>query len=457
VALTPAAVKGLSQDGVDIHVQRFSRRVFSDGDYVRAGANLVDDVVDCDLVMGIKEMPLDVFREFGAYMFFSHTIKGQPHNMKMLAELVGKRCTLLDYETVVNEKKQRLIFFGRFAGIAGAVDTLWTLGRRLEALGVETPFSKVQPCHTYADLAAAKQAVRHVGERIADHGLPSFMTPAVIGITGYGHVSQGAQEIVDLLPHVKLSPSELPAFVAANSSMTEKVIKVVYSEQDLVEPIDSGRPFDLQDYYDHGEAYQSKFGPNLELLTVLINGIRWDERYPKLADRDQIRDLFVQGKSPRLLVVGDITCDVDGSLACTVRDTDSGDPTYVYDPETRVATSGFEGPGLAVMAVGNLPCELPREASETFSEALMPFMRQIAAADWCQGDLSKVSLPDPIKRSVILWRGEFTADYGIGCGTRCQTAGRLPRNVRRFGTHGGRYRSEEGCSVDSRLRECVSA
>ena len=110
-------------------------------------------------------------------------------------------------------------------------------------------------------------------------------------------------------------------------------------------------------------------------------------------------------------MVGDITCDVDGSLACTVRDTDSGDPTYVYDPETRVATSGFEGPGLAVMAVGNLPCELPREASETFSEALMPFMRQIAAADWHQSDFSKVSLPDPIKRSVILWRGEFTAAY----------------------------------------------
>ena len=144
---------------------------------------------------------------------------------------------------------------------------------------------------------------------------------------------------------------------------------------------------------------------------VLINGIFWDERYPTLADKDQLRDLFSGDERPRLLVVGDISCDVDGSLACTVRDTDSGDPSYVYEPQIRTATSGFEGPGLAVMAVGNLPCELPREASETFSEALTPFMKQMAAADWKQADFNALSLPEPIERSVIMWHGTFTPDY----------------------------------------------
>jgi alpha-aminoadipic semialdehyde synthase len=311
----------------------------------------------------------------------------------------------------VNEKKQRLIFFGRFAGIAGAVDTLWTLGQRLEALGTTTPFSQLEPCHQYSDLESVKRAVAHVGERIAEEGLPDFMAPPVIGITGYGHVSQGAQEIVELLPHVEVSPSELPDFVAANGSVTGKVIKVVYEEQDLVEPIDRDREFNLQDYYDHGGHYKSRFGPHLGLLTVLINGIYWDERYPKLADEDQFRALFSGGERPRLLVVGDITCDVDGSLACTVRDTDPGDPSYVYDPHTRAAVSGFEGPGLAVMAVGNLPCELPREASETFSDALMPYMKQMAAVNWHSSDFSEVSLPEPIKRSVLLWRGQFTPGY----------------------------------------------
>ncbi len=110
-------------------------------------------------------------------------------------------------------------------------------------------------------------------------------------------------------------------------------------------------------------------------------------------------------------MVGDITCDVDGSLACTVRDTEPGDPCYVYNPATRDAPAGFDGPGLAVMAIGNLPCELPVAASETFSEALTPFLPKMAAADWRAQSLADQNLPKPIERSVILWQGEFTEDY----------------------------------------------
>jgi alpha-aminoadipic semialdehyde synthase len=120
--------------------------------------------------------------------------------------------------------------------------------------------------------------------------------------------------------------------------------------------------------------------------------------------------LFEGSQRPRLLVVGDITCDVDGSLACTVRDTDAGDPVYVYEPRTRKAPSGFEGPGLAVMAVGNLPAELPREASLVFSGALTPFMPEVAGADFT-GQLAGAGLPGPIRSAVILWRGEFTPRY----------------------------------------------
>ncbi len=143
---------------------------------------------------------------------------------------------------------------------------------------------------------------------------------------------------------------------------------------------------------------------------MLVNGIFWAPRYPKLADATQLRALFAGSSPPKLVVVGDITCDVDGSLACTVRDTEPGDPVYVYDPVTRKARSGFEGPGLAVMAVGNLPCELPREATETFSEALLPFIPELSRAD-LQAPFDKVALPDPIRRSVILWRGRFTPAF----------------------------------------------
>jgi alpha-aminoadipic semialdehyde synthase len=191
----------------------------------------------------------------------------------------------------------------------------------------------------------------------------------------------------------------------------DRLAKVVYKEEHLVEPVSASQPFELQHYYDHGEAYRSRFGPHLGWLTVLVNGIYWAPQYPKLADADQLRGLFSGPERPRLLVVGDITCDVDGSLACTVKDTEPGDPVYVYDPATREAASGFEGPGLAVMAVGNLPCELPREASETFSEALLPFVPALARADLV-GALDAAGLPDPIRRSVILWRGEFAPDFG---------------------------------------------
>jgi saccharopine dehydrogenase (NAD+, L-lysine forming) len=410
VALVPKDVAELVKGGVEIRAQSFERRAFADGEYARAGAGVVDDVADCDLVLGIKEMPIDHFREEGAYVFFSHTIKGQSYNMEMLRSLVEKRCTLIDYETVTDEKGKRLIFFGRYAGLAGMIDTLWTLGRRLAALGRESPFGEVRPAHSYRDLEEAKAAIGVVGERIAERGIGDLTLPVAFGFTGYGHVSRGAQEIFDLLPQVEVAPEDLPGFVARHGGLADELVKVVYEERHLVRHEDADREFDLQHYYEHGEEHVSIFEPQLSALTALVNCIYWDERYPRLASAEQLRDLFAGDEPPRLTVVGDITCDVDGSLACTVRDTDPGDPVYVYDPATGKAPAGFEGPGLAVMAVGNLPCELPREASLAFSEALAPFVPELAAAD-LDAAFENVSLPPPIRRAVILWRGEFTPDY----------------------------------------------
>lgn len=409
VALTPDAVRELTARGVRIRVEPFGRRTFPDAEYASAGA-VLGGMQDCDFVLGIKEMPRGYFRPGGAYMMFSHTIKGQPFNMAMLKELVDKGCTLFDYETVTDETGRRLIFFGRFAGLAGMIDTLWTLGRRLGALGHRTLFSGIEPAHRYADLEAAKAAIRGLGTRIAKEGVPPFLAPAVFGFTGYGHVSQGAQEVFDLLPHVEVEPARLGAFLAGNGGLTDRLVKVVYKEADLVAPRDPSRAFDLQHYYQHGGEYVSAFAPHLERLTVLVNGIYWDARYPRLATREDLAALVAGGRAPRLLAIGDISCDVDGSLACTVRDTTSGDPTYVYDPLTGSAPSGFSGPGFAVMAVGNLPCELPREASSAFSDALGPYIPALAEVDF--GDaFEDAVLPEPIRRSVILWRGRFTPRY----------------------------------------------
>jgi alpha-aminoadipic semialdehyde synthase len=406
VVLTPQDAGRLRASGLSIVAESFPRRSYPDRSYVDAGVPVVESVADCDLILGVKEMPKGYFREGGAYMFFSHTIKGQPYNMAMLAELVEKKCTLLDYELVTDDEGRRLIFFSYHAGLVGMTDSLWMLGRRLQALGHESPLLELQPAHAYRDLDALKAAVAQVGERIADEGLPAAMGPWTVGILGYGRVAQGAQEILQLLPHVKVSPEELPRWCAANAGRNRDLGMVVYREEHLVERTD-GSAFELQDYYQNPGNYRAIFAPHLPYLSLLVNAIYWDKRYPRFADADTLRALFASPQAPKLLAVGDITCDMDGSLACTIKETGPGDPVYLYQPEDRSIRMGFEGSGLEVLAVGNLPCELPVEASAHFSQALSPFLPHLAGAD-LGAAFEEAGLPGPMERATILWRGQFT-------------------------------------------------
>ena len=414
VPLAPEDVGKLVAEGVEISFEPCDKRAFNDQAYREVGAVPSPELTDCDVVIGIKEMRKDVFRPGKTYVFFSHTHKGQPYTMPMLAKLSELGCTLIDYELMTNDAGQRLIFFSVFAGYAGMIDTLHTVGRRLTQQGVASPFSAIRPTHEYTDLQDAKDQMIEVGRAIATGAIPAELRPFVVGITGYGNVSQGAQEILDLLPHVSVAPKDLETFVRDNPDLADRVVKVVYREEDLVRQSGSGvdEPFDLQHYYAHGELYESIFEPHLHLLNVLVNGIFWTEKYPRLASAEQLRRIFgpgVQFRS-RLNVVGDISCDIDGSLACTVRDTTPGDPVYIYNPEDGTATPGFEGDGLAVMAVGNLPCELPVEASTAFSEALAPFAPSLASFKQ-DGSIEESGLPPELKRAIILWKGKLTSPH----------------------------------------------
>lgn len=407
VVLTPEDVRDLLAEGVSIEVESFPRRAFSDEKYQEVGARVVESVRGCDIVLGVKEMPLPFFRENGTYMFFSHTIKGQSYNMPLLAKLKELHCTLLDYELVTDEEGRRLIFFSHHAGLVGMTDSLWMLGRRLEVLGHATPFLRLSPSHAYADLSALKQAVKEVGEEIAAQGLPQEVCPLTVGILGYGRVSSGAQEILELLPHTEIAPNELEEWVQSNEGTRTRLGKVVFKEEHLVQPRQEERSFELEDYYQHPEGYRSIFEPHLRNLSLLVNAIYWEERYPRFADADTLRRLFSEKPAPKLIAVGDITCDIDGSLACTVRETEPGDPAYVYDPHTTLAPSGFRGDGLQVLAVGNLPSELPVEASTSFGHSLRPYLPALAEVN-LRASFADADIPGPLRRAVILWRGEFT-------------------------------------------------
>ncbi len=411
VPLTPAAVGRLTaQPDLDVRVQTSPTRIFSDADYDGAGASIVEDPFDADVVVAVKEIPTKLLRADGTYVYFSHTIKGQPYNMDMLRRLMELRCNLLDYERVVDDKGRRLIFFSWFAGAAGAVDTLQAAGERYAAQGIANPLEQVGMTYSYGGLDKAEAGLRAVGELIRNEGLPPAMRPFVIGITGYGNVSQGAQHVLDWLPIEEITPEQLPALRAMDAPPGDRIYKVVFHEKHMVEPIEPGAPFELMEYFQHPERYRSTFAQWVPHLDLMINAIYWTEASPRLITNEQLKGWFEQSGEIRLQVVGDVSCDIEGSVECLVKATEPDNPHFVYDPITGVATDGTTGRGLCMMAVDNLPCELPAEASQAFSDALEPFMAALMRADLSLpfGDLA---LPQPLKSALILHRGELTPDY----------------------------------------------
>jgi alpha-aminoadipic semialdehyde synthase len=406
VPLAPEDVRRLI-DGhrLRFHVQTSPTRVFPDEEYRAAGAAVTDHLRDCPIILGVKEIPVDWFEPEKTYVFFSHVIKRQPRNMPMLRRMVELGCTLIDYECIVDERGRRLVFFGRYAGLAGMIDTLWALGQRLRHEGIDNPFAEVRQTYQYDNLEQAKRGIAKVGERIRQDGLPAEIQPLICGFAGYGNVSLGAQEVYDLLPVQEISPDDAAKVQAA----PRECYKVVYHEKHLVERVaDAG--FELQEYYDHPELYHTKFFPQVHTLTLLVNCIYWDPRYPRLVTCDQLRDLFSGRERPRLRVIGDITCDIEGSIECNLRPTEPDDPVYVYEPHNSQVRSGVAGDGPVILAIDHLPCELPADASKYFGQSLAPLIPGLARADF-KGSLEQSGLDPELQRATILYKGELTQPY----------------------------------------------
>ncbi len=410
--LTPDQVGQLIRDHqVEVLVEPSPTRIFPEEAYRAVGAIITPDLSRSNIIFGVKEIPLPSLAPEQTYCYFSHTIKAQPHNMPMLKRLLELKDTLLDYELVKDDTGHRVIFFGNFAGYAGMIDTLWALGRRLEWEGLTTPFADIRPAHRYADLDEARAAVREVGERIRREGLPEALAPLVVGFTGYGQVSRGAQHIFDLLPVETLSPEELPAFFAEGKPSRHRVYKVEFHKPHMYRH-KAGQPFKVEEFTHHPERYEGNFHTYVPYLTVIVNGIYWEPEYPRLLTRRFVREWYRRDPHPRLRVIGDITCDVDGSIELTVKATNSENPVYVVDPFTDEVRDGWEGPGPVIMAVDKLPTELPREASEAFGAALLPFVPALAAADFTLPYRELIpQLPPEFRHAVIAHRGELTPEF----------------------------------------------
>ncbi|HRZ77268.1 MAG TPA: bifunctional lysine ketoglutarate reductase /saccharopine dehydrogenase family protein, partial [Bacteroidales bacterium] len=381
VPVIPAHVRHLrEQYGLEALVQGSGKRIFSDQEFLEAGARVMPGLPEAPVIFGVKEVPIPALEQGKTYVFFSHVIKGQSYNMPMLKQLLDLGCTLIDYEKVADETGKRLIFFGRYAGLAGMINTLWALGLRLEASGIKTPFLHIRQACTYASLQEARRDVIRAGQEIAEHGLPKALCPFIVGVTGYGNVSNGAQEILSLLPVLEVEPDMLEEMAGRTDLPSNLIYRTTFREHHLSAPNDPGAPFDLQQYYRDPSGYHGLFHRYLPTLSLLVNGMYWDARYPRLVTRSQLQEMYREGE-PRLRAIGDITCDIDGSIESTVKAAPIEDPIFVYDPFTHEAHSGCQGRGIQMMTVDILPSELPREASEHFSAALLPFLRAIVEAD----------------------------------------------------------------------------
>ena len=410
VPLIPEDVKYLKDKfGIQTLIQPSKIRAYTNEEYRTAGAEVVENIQKANTIFAVKEIPLHFYRENKTYIFFSHTIKGQKYNMSLLKKMMELKCNLIDYERIVDESNKRLIFFGKYAGIAGLIETFHALGQKLKKKGLKTPFGRIKQAYKYSSIEDAKKEFKEIGEEIEKNGIPKELQPLVVGFAGYGNVSQGAQEMFDYLPFKCVEPEQVQSLDKEFETETQNhLIKVVFKEYDLVRPKVGN--FELQDYYDHPEKYESNFEGYIPQLTVLLNCIYWTDAYPRLVTKKYLnsKDYLKSGK--RLIVIGDISCDINGSIEITNKATEPGDAFYTYLPGENDYINGIDKYGITIMAVDNLPCEFPKESSAEFSYILKNYVYEISSTDY-NNPFDQLTLSYPIKKALILHRGELTKDY----------------------------------------------
>jgi alanine dehydrogenase len=344
VPLTPKQCSYLKNKypTLEIIVQPSSVRAYPDSDYVNEGIDLTEDLSSCDLIMGVKEVNIQDLIPGKKFMFFSHTIKKQAHNQKLMRALLDKHIEMIDYEVLKDASNKRIIGFGRYAGIVGTYNAFLTLGLKD---GTYT-LKPAHQCHDRKEMEAELKKVI----------LPKDFK---IVLTGFGRVGHGAREIIDLLPIKEVTPEEFVHTTFEHPVFTHLEVGEYYAPKD-------GSEFVKADFYSNPEKYASTFGRFVSEADMYIPCHFWSNRSPFILTNDQLLRA-----DRRLRIVADISCDTEGPIACTIRASKISDPIYGYNPVTGQEDDFRKPDVLAVMAVDNLPCELPRDASEDFGNELI--------------------------------------------------------------------------------------
>lgn len=346
VALTPAHCKWLMKNFTDITVtaQQSPIRCYADIEYERAGVEVKEDMSDCNLLLGIKEVPVDMLLEGKTYMFFSHTKKLQPGNQNLLKAILDKKITLIDYECLEHDDGTRIIGFGFFAGIVGAHNGMMAYGNRsgtfkLARVSAVNSFQKL--VHTYFGLR-----------------LPNVK----IAVTGTGRVAHGVLEIMNLMGIHEVETEEF---------LEQEFAYPVYVHlkgADLYVHKETGK-YNRNDFHANPQNYNCRFTDYLSKADILMNGIYWEKNIARLFEMEDLgREDF------RIKTIADITDDRNGSVPCNLGDSTIDDPVYGVDRKSFERTAPFQSNSVDVMAVGNLPNELPRDASRYFGEQMIKYV-----------------------------------------------------------------------------------
>ncbi len=324
-----------------IKVEHSDIRVFSDDDYKNLGFEVANDISDCDVFFGVKEVPIEALIPNKKYFFFSHTIKKQTYNRKLLQAILEKNIELYDHETIVDAKHKRLIGFGRYAGIVGAYNAFRAFGIKFELFQLPK-----------AETLNGKEALVAKLKR-------TLLPPLKIVLTGEGKVGNGAKEILDAM-HIK--PVSVENFLTKNYS---EPVYVQIDYLDYNKRID-GKPSSKKDFFTNPKAYISDFERFTKVSDIYIAGHFYANDAPVILTREMLL-----ASDCKLKVVADVSCDVNGPIACTLRASTIQDPFYGYYPFENKEVDVFHPAAIVVMAVDNLPCELPKDASEGFGEMFL--------------------------------------------------------------------------------------
>lgn len=359
--------------GTKVICQSSEYRCFHDDEYKAHGIPVVDDLSAADILLGVKEVSPERFIPGKTYLIFSHTIKKQAHNRSLLQAAVEKKITLIDYECLTDSTGIRVIAFGRWAGIAGAFNAFWTFGKKYDLFSMRRAYE----CTGLSDIRSELKNV--------------FLPPIKIVLTGNGRVAMGVLEILNALKIRKVDPEQY-LFQQFDEPVFAQIDADVYAKRK------DGKRFSFQDFFNHPEAYETAFAPFCRNSDMLIMAAYWNPAAPVLFEPEDIRrDDF------RIRVIADITCDINGSVPTTIRPTTIEAPVYDFDVQHQVELPAFSAKKqLSVMAVDNLPNELPGDASESFGAQLIEMVLPA---------LLRNSKNPMIRNATITWGGTLTEKF----------------------------------------------